>query len=179
MTHTSVPSVTGDGDDMFCFRTCRFPSATCRFQMTWPFARSTHHSHTRGPSATLRKTRLPQTIGVEPDQAGSARLHARPSVFDQRVGRLVPAAVPFSCGPRHCGQLSASRWEMAQTTTTIVASTHFTGYLPSSRLRSHLPSHFIILHAARSRPVGSRNFPATSRPDRCAEAPCTTLCAQG
>src|ERR671915_39662 len=61
----------------------------------------------RRPSATLRKIRSPQTIGVDPDHAGSASVHATPSVLDQRTGSLVSELNPFRSGPRHCGQFSA------------------------------------------------------------------------
>jgi hypothetical protein len=47
-------------------------------------------------------------MGVDPDQAGSGSVQAAPSDFDQRIGRFVSLVVPFNCGPRHCGQLSAS-----------------------------------------------------------------------
>src|SRR5918992_819304 len=107
ITHTCVPSVTGDGDDMFCLRTCLLPPPIGRLQSTLPLARSTHQRNTPGPSATLRKIRSAQTIGVEPDHAGSASVHATPSVLDQRTGRLVSELNPFRSGPRHCGQFSA------------------------------------------------------------------------
>ena len=51
--------------------------------------------------------RSPQTIGVEPDQAGSASFQAMFSVVDQRTGRFFSPLTPFSDGPRHCGQFSA------------------------------------------------------------------------
>ena len=61
----------------------------------------------RAPSATLRKMRSPQTIGVEPDHAGSASFQVMFSVFDQRTGRFFSPLMPLSDGPRHCGQFSA------------------------------------------------------------------------
>ena len=108
ITQTLSPSVTGEGEDMFCLRFCWLPPASGRCQSTVPFVRSTHHRYTPGPSATLRKMRSPQTIGVDPDQAGIASFHARPPVFDHRTGSPVSRLTPFSDGPRHCGQFSAA-----------------------------------------------------------------------
>ena len=122
ITHTCVPSVTGDGDDMFCLRICLLPGAIGRFQRTLPLPRSMHQSSSCGPSATLRKMRSRQTIGVDPDQAGSGSVQARPSVFDQRTGRLVSLLTPFNSGPRHCGQLSARTWAVAHVERTMTAS---------------------------------------------------------
>ena len=51
--------------------------------------------------------RSPQTIGVEPDHAGSGSFQVTFSVVDQRTGRFFSALTPFSDGPRHCGQFSA------------------------------------------------------------------------
>ena len=73
-------------------------------------SRSTHQRYRlRLPSvsATLRKMRSPQTIGVEPDHAGSASFQATFSVVDHVTGRFFSALMPFSDGPRHCGQFSA------------------------------------------------------------------------
>src|SRR6185295_13311621 len=113
ITHTCVPSVTGDGVDMFCFISWWLPGPSGRFHSTLPFARSMHQrcrllpSRTFRSSATLRKTRSPQTIGVEPDQAGSATFHVTFSVVDHLTGRFFSPLRPFSVGPRHCGQFSA------------------------------------------------------------------------
>src|SRR4029453_2898782 len=108
ITQTCFPSVTGDGDDMFCFCIRVLPPLSARFQRTVPRARSTDHNDKLAPSATFRKIRSPQTMGVEPDHAGIASFQAMLSVFDQRTGRLVSALTPFSEGPRHCGQFSAA-----------------------------------------------------------------------
>jgi hypothetical protein len=107
IAHTCRPSVTGDGDDMFCFCIRVLPPPSGRFQRTAPRARSMDHSDRLRPSATLRKMRSPQTMGVEPDHSGSGSFQAIFSVFDQRTGRFVSALRPFSSGPRHCGQFSA------------------------------------------------------------------------
>jgi hypothetical protein len=48
-----------------------------------------------------------QTIGVDPDHAGIGSAHVTPSVFDHLTGSPVSVVVPFSAGPRHCGQFSA------------------------------------------------------------------------
>ncbi len=51
--------------------------------------------------------RSPQTIGVEPDQAGSCSFQLTFSVADHFTGRFFSPLMPFSDGPRHCGQFSA------------------------------------------------------------------------
>jgi hypothetical protein len=48
-------------------------------------------------------------MGVEPDHAGSGSFQAMFSDVDQRTGRFRSALRPFSEGPRHCGQFSASK----------------------------------------------------------------------
>ena len=80
ITHTVVPSVTGDGVDMFCLRCRLSPSLRCRFQTGSPFLRSTAHRNRLPFSATFRKMRSPQTIGVDPDNAGIGSFHAMFSV---------------------------------------------------------------------------------------------------
>src|SRR5688572_8806063 len=79
ITHTCRPSVTGDGVDMFCFRSMWLVSASGRFQATACLRRSTAHSSRLpllAPVATFRKIVSPQTIGVEPLYAGSGRRQA-------------------------------------------------------------------------------------------------------
>ena len=44
ITQTVVPSVTGDGDDMFCLRCWLLPVLSGRFQSTSPFVRLTAQS---------------------------------------------------------------------------------------------------------------------------------------
>src|ERR1044072_8503681 len=51
--------------------------------------------------------RSPHTIGVDPDQARSGSFHAMLSVVVHLTGRFVSVLMPFSDGPRHCGQFSA------------------------------------------------------------------------
>ena len=114
MTQTCVPSVTGDGVDMFCLRSWWLPPPSGRCHSTVPLSRSTHQrcsvtaSRDLRSSATLRKIRLPQTIGVDPDHAGIASFHATFSVCDHLTGRLRSPLTPFLDGPRHCGQFSAT-----------------------------------------------------------------------
>src|SRR5688500_18511603 len=86
ITHTVRPSVTGDGDDMFCLRPCLLPPAIGRFQTTSFLLRSTAHSSrspVNSPVATLRNTRSPQMIGVAPVRDGVGSFHAMFSVGDQ------------------------------------------------------------------------------------------------
>ena len=69
MTQTCVPSVTGDGEAMFCFRPIRFSPDSGRFQATAFVLRSTAHSSicpVARSVATFRKTVSFQTIGVDP-----------------------------------------------------------------------------------------------------------------
>src|SRR5262245_2445856 len=108
MTQTRLPSVTGDGDDMFCFIIRRSPEPSGRFHRAAPFARSIAHNVKLLPSPMLRKSESPQTIGVEPDHAGIASFQEMFSVFDHLIGRLFSPLTPLSVGPRHCGQFSAA-----------------------------------------------------------------------
>src|SRR6478672_2289654 len=115
MAKTPVPSVTGEGDDMFCLRSLWLPPPSTAFHRTAGPLRSTHQSDSESPSATLRKMSSPQTIGVEPLNAGSGSFHATLFSALHVTGSPVSAAVPFSCGPRHCGQLSADTAAPART----------------------------------------------------------------
>src|SRR5215510_9274191 len=72
ITQTVLPSVTGDGDDMFCLRILVLPPPSETFQRGSPLPRSTHQRNRLSPSATLRKMRSPQMIGVDPLQLGIA-----------------------------------------------------------------------------------------------------------
>src|SRR5580704_789188 len=76
------------------------------FQMGVPLVLSTHHRYRSSPSATLRKTWFPQTIGVAPDRLGISSFHAIFSVALQCRGRSFSVLMPFMEGPRHCGQFS-------------------------------------------------------------------------
>src|SRR5918993_4099466 len=79
ITHTYLPSVTGDGDDMFCLRSMRLESVSWRFQLTACLFRSIAHSSRMPvfvPVATFRKIVSPQMIGVEPLYAGKGNRQA-------------------------------------------------------------------------------------------------------
>src|SRR5687767_4015914 len=107
ITYTWVPSVDGDGDDMFCFCSLWLPPPSGAFHSTAGPFRSTHQSDSSVPSATFRKIKSPQMIGVAPLHSGRGSFQA---MFDSAVhlsGSPVSELTPFSCGPRHCGQLSA------------------------------------------------------------------------
>src|SRR5918998_1535419 len=112
ITHTVRPSVTGDGDDMFCFRPALLPEPSGFFQLTACLLRSTAHN-SRSPVnsavATFRKMVSPQMIGVEPVREGVGSFHAMFWVGDQVRTRPVSLLSPLSSGPRHCGQCSAAR----------------------------------------------------------------------
>src|SRR4029079_8835583 len=113
ITHTLVPSVTGDGVDWFCFRCMWLPPPSGFCQRIVPLARSTHQRCRLGAcpvsgsaSATLRKMRSPQMIGVEPDSAGVASFQATFSDRLHLTRRFFSPLIPFADGPRHCGQFS-------------------------------------------------------------------------
>ena len=108
ITQTERPSVTGDGDDICCFIMRRLPPPIGRFQRTVPRVRSTAQNDRSRPSPTLRKMCSPQTIGVAPERSGTASFQVMFSVVDQRTGRFFSPLMPFSSGPRHCGQCSAA-----------------------------------------------------------------------
>src|SRR5215207_1067294 len=104
ITHTLLPSVTGEGEDMLCLRIRVFPPPSLRFQTTAPFDLSTHQRLRSSPPATLRKRRSPDTMGVEPLRSGIGSFHATFSAAVHLSGRLRSALTPFMSGPRHCGQ---------------------------------------------------------------------------
>src|SRR5215469_2846583 len=123
MTQTFFPSVTGDGDDMFCFRILVLPLPSCFFQTASPLVRSRHHKQRSLPSATFRKILSPQMIGVEPLQLGRAIFQVTFSSVLQRVGRFFSLLMPLRKGPRHCGQLSArTNWQDSKVTRNTIVS---------------------------------------------------------
>src|SRR5580692_3571303 len=77
------------------------------FQTGVPLVLSTHHRYRSSPSATLRNTLFPHTIGVAPDRPGISSFQAMFSVALQCSGRFFSVLMPFMEGPRHCGQSSA------------------------------------------------------------------------
>src|SRR3954454_15828598 len=107
IVHTVRPSVTGDGDDMFCFWSLTLPAPSLCFQTGAPVPRSIAHKNSSEPSATFRKTRSPHTIGVDPDHAGRPIFQVMFSVFVQRSGTSFSPLTPLRNAPRHCGQFSA------------------------------------------------------------------------
>src|SRR5262249_344878 len=74
ITQTFFPSVTGEGEDMFCFRILVLPLPSGLFQTISPLDRSRHHKNRSLPSAIFRKILSPQMIGVEPPQVGRLTL---------------------------------------------------------------------------------------------------------
>src|SRR3954468_18333668 len=114
ITHTDWPSVTGEGDDMFCLRSWWLPPPSGRCHRIAPLVRSMHHKFSvtgcvdRSSSATLRKIRLPQTIGVDPENDGIASFHATFSVVVHLSGRFLSVLTPLRDGPRQLGQSSAA-----------------------------------------------------------------------
>src|ERR1022692_793901 len=113
------------------------------FQMGVPLVLSTHHRYRSSPSATLRNTLLPQTIGVAPDLAGISSFQAMFSSFQamfsvvlQCSGRSFSVLMPFKEGPRHCGQFSASVGSEATARNTASDGQARTVVLLSIRLRA-------------------------------------------
>src|SRR5215813_13495255 len=121
ITQTFFPSVTGEGDDMFCFRILVLPLPSGLFQAGSPRVRSRHHKNRLLPAAMFRKILSPQMIGVEPLQLGRLTLQVTFSSVPQWVGRFFSLLMPFRNGPRHCGQFSA-RTNLADSTVTRKAS---------------------------------------------------------
>src|SRR5688572_13644107 len=122
ITQTVRPSVTGDGDDICCFIMRRLPPPIGRFHRTVPRVRSTAHSESSLPSPTLRNTYSPQTIGVAPERSGTASFQVMFSEVDQRTGRPFSPLMPFSDGPRHCGQCSADVDTPMETTASAITN---------------------------------------------------------
>src|SRR5918993_984347 len=118
ITQTFLPSVTGDGEDMFCLRIFTLPLPSNFFQTIVPFVRSTHQRYSSSFSATLRKIRSRQMIGVDPLHSGIASFHAMFSSVVHLTGRFFSVLMPLSDGPRHCGQFSARATVIEERTTT-------------------------------------------------------------
>ena len=68
-------------------------------------------------TATFRKIRSPQTMGVDPDQAGSGSFQAMFRSASHSIGRSVSVLTPSPVGPRHAGQCSASATPGAEVAT--------------------------------------------------------------
>src|ERR1044072_9341191 len=73
-------------------------------------------------SATFRKIRSRQMMGVEPLQAGIASFHATFSSVVHFEGRFLSLLTTFSAGPRHCGQFSARARVIENITTAKAAN---------------------------------------------------------
>src|ERR671915_2515178 len=124
MAHTIWPSVTGEGDDMFCLRCLLLPLLRCFFQSTSPFARFNAHSDSvsRSASATFRKMVSPQMIGVAPLHCGSGIFQATFSVGLHETGTPFSPLTPSRVGPRQFGQLAESAALLAATIVTSINS---------------------------------------------------------
>src|SRR5688572_18768740 len=106
---------------MFCFISLWLPPPSGAFhRMEGPF-RSTHQSDRASPCATFRKMKSPQTIGVAPLHSGNGNFHATLDSAVHLSGSPFSLLVPFSCGPRHWGQLSADK-DAARTITNEIDS---------------------------------------------------------
>src|SRR5688572_17203834 len=92
---------------MFCLRIIVLPPPRGRVQAVAPVARSSAHSAMASPSATFRKIRPPERIGVDPLRSGRARFQAMFSAVVHRRGRPFSALTPLRAGPRQWGQSSA------------------------------------------------------------------------
>src|SRR6185295_9762770 len=92
---------------MFCLRIFTLPPPSGCFQSISPFVLLRHQRNRLSPSATLRKIRSRQMIGVEPLHPGIATFHATFSSVVHLTGRFFSLLTPLSAGPRHCGQFSA------------------------------------------------------------------------
>src|SRR5215207_9220755 len=89
---------------LFSF-TLPLPNGFC--QRTSPFILSTHQRDKLSPSATFRKIRSRQTMGVEPLTPGMATFQRTFSSVVHLTGRFFSLLRPLRLGPRHCGQFSA------------------------------------------------------------------------
>ena len=110
MTQTSLPSVTGDGDDMFCLLPMRLPPESGRFQITACLLRSTAQN-SMFPVARCGRDVQEHEI-VPDDRRRSAERRKRQLPGDvlrraPRCGRPVSVLTPSSDGPRHCGTMMA------------------------------------------------------------------------
>src|ERR1051325_8715992 len=92
---------------MFCLRLLTLPPPSGCFQSTSPFVLSTHQRNRLSPSATFRKMRSRQTMGVEPLQPGIEVFQTTFSSVVHLTGRFFSLLTPLRLGPRHCGQFCA------------------------------------------------------------------------
>ena len=92
---------------MLCLRVLTLPPPNGFFQSISPFVLSTHQRNRSSPSATFRKMRSRQIIGVDPLKSGMATFQATFSSAVHLTGRFFSLLTPLRLGPRHCGQFSA------------------------------------------------------------------------
>ena len=163
MTHTVSPLVTGDGDDMFCFRSMWLPPAMGPFHSVLPVFRSrAHSSRFPEPSAVpmFRKIVSFQMIGVDPLRPGIANFQVMFSSGDHFIGRPVSVLVPFIAGPRQWGQLSADK-------VTTAAMARERDVINSRFIRTD-PPRVMVLQRSGGIPTGDqeiRSFTFRSTPD--------------
>src|SRR5829696_25942 len=92
---------------MLCLFSFTLPLPNGFFQRTSPFSLSTHQRDKLSPSATFRKIRSRQMIGVDPLTPGITTFQTTFSSVVHLTGRFFSLLRPLRLGPRHCGQFSA------------------------------------------------------------------------
>ena len=107
ITQTLAPSVTGDGDDMFCFASCVLPPPSSFFQNT--LARLPVDAP---EIQVVAVGDVEEELVAPDDRRRAAPLGMRQLPGDVFGGRpadrqILLAADAVQRGPRHCGQLSA------------------------------------------------------------------------
>src|SRR5262249_27800107 len=107
---------------MFCLRILWLPPPSGFFQRTSPLVLSRHQRARLSPSATFRKIRSRQMIGVEPLQPGIGVFQATFSSVVHLTGRFFSLLTPLSDGPRHCGQFCAWATNESRKTATSVTN---------------------------------------------------------
>src|SRR5438105_774404 len=139
-TQTCLPSVTGEGEELFCLLKSWFPSSSSRAQSCFPSLRERQIRSSFGPPGSrpppypprrrglesgaaadgapasvgeVTKTWSPQMMGVPALHEGSGAFQMMFSVRLHVVGRLVARLILFPFRPRHCGQFSCA-WDAAQ-----------------------------------------------------------------
>src|SRR5678815_1356869 len=92
---------------MFCLRIFLLPPPSGFFFFFSPFVLSTDQRNKLSPSATFRKMRSRQIIGVEPLKPGIETFQTTFSSVVHLTGRFFSLLTPLRFGPRHCGQFCA------------------------------------------------------------------------
>ena len=108
-----VPSVTGDGDDMFCLRSLMVAAAERPLPQRRalrcdrpPRARERRSSAV----ATLRKMRSSQMIGVAPLRLGIGSFHAMFSAVDHFVGSPFSLLMPLAADRATAASSRRATW---------------------------------------------------------------------